>query len=78
MYMLYIVHVHVHVLNSYTLYYLYPLVSGSSAGAAALQPGDMVEVCEGSLVNLQGKVLSINGDSVIIMPKHEELTVSII
>lgn len=49
-------------------------VSGSSAGAAALQPGDMVEVCEGSLVNLQGKVLSINGDAVIIMPKHEELT----
>ena len=56
---------------------LSPLVSGSSAGAAALQPGDMVEVCEGSLVNLQGKVLSINGDAVIIMPKHEELTVSI-
>ena len=36
----------------------------------------MVEVIEGSLANLQGKVLSVTGDTALIMPKHEDLTVS--
>ncbi|XP_025199691.1 transcription elongation factor SPT5-like isoform X2 [Melanaphis sacchari] len=35
--------------------------------------GDNVEVCAGELINLQGKVLSIDGDTVLIMPKHENL-----
>lgn len=38
-------------------------------------PGDTVEVMDGELVNLKGKVQSVDGDKVIIMPDHEELTV---
>ena len=53
----------------------YP-VSSSSSGSAVIQQGDMVEVIEGSLANLQGKVLSVTGDTALIMPKHEDLTVS--
>ena len=45
-------------------------------GAAALQPGDVVEVCEGDLINLQGRVISVEESTVTIMPKHEELRVS--
>ncbi|XP_063117596.1 transcription elongation factor SPT5 isoform X4 [Rattus norvegicus] len=37
------------------------------------QPGDNVEVCEGELINLQGKVLSVDGNKITIMPKHEDL-----
>ncbi|KAE9538527.1 hypothetical protein AGLY_005626 [Aphis glycines] len=37
--------------------------------------GDNVEVCAGELINLQGKVLSIDGDTVLIMPKHDNLNV---
>ena len=57
-------------------FFLHLSVSGSSSGSSAIQQGDMVEVCDGSLANLQGKVLSVTGDSAIIMPKHEDLTVS--
>ena len=53
------------------------LVSGSSAGSAGLQPGDVVEVCEGDLLHLQGTIISIEGDSVTMMPKHEELNVNL-
>ncbi|XP_026821890.1 transcription elongation factor SPT5-like [Rhopalosiphum maidis] len=35
--------------------------------------GDNVEVCAGELINLQGKVLSIDGDTVLIMPIHDNL-----
>ena len=42
----------------------------------ALQPGDVVEVVEGDLMNLQGKVISVEMDTVTIMPKHENLKVS--
>uniref|UniRef100_A0A8B9NF45 Transcription elongation factor SPT5 n=1 Tax=Accipiter nisus TaxID=211598 RepID=A0A8B9NF45_9AVES len=37
------------------------------------QPGDNVEVCEGELINLQGKILSVDGNKITIMPKHEDL-----
>ena len=53
-----------------------PSVNSSRAGAALLQAGDMVEVCEGDLIHLQGKVVSICGDTVTVQPKHEQLTVS--
>ncbi|KAF6200841.1 hypothetical protein GE061_005288 [Apolygus lucorum] len=36
--------------------------------------GDNVEVCSGELINLQGKVISVDGNMVLMMPKHEELT----
>lgn len=39
------------------------------------QPGDNVEVCEGELINLQGRVLSVDGNKITIMPKHEDLKV---
>lgn len=35
--------------------------------------GDNVEVCEGELINLQGKILSIDGPMITVMPKHEDL-----
>jgi transcription elongation factor SPT5 len=35
--------------------------------------GDQVEVCEGELINLQGTVIGIDGDSIRILPKHEAL-----
>ncbi|TSN39346.1 Transcription elongation factor SPT5 [Bagarius yarrelli] len=38
-----------------------------------LQAGDNVEVCEGELINLQGKILSVDGSKITIMPKHEDL-----
>lgn len=33
----------------------------------------MVEVAEGELINLRGKVISVEGDKIIILPEHEEL-----
>ena len=38
-----------------------------------LVPGDFVEVCEGELKNLLGKVTSVDGKTVTILPNHEEL-----
>ena len=37
--------------------------------------GDNVEVCSGELINLQGKIVSIDGNLIIVMPKHEDLHV---
>lgn len=51
-------------------------VSGSATGAAGLEPGDFVEVCEGDLMHLQGYVKSIDGNNVTVLPKHEDLHVS--
>lgn len=42
-----------------------------------LAPGDNIEVIDGELVNLRGKVLSIDGDKVVIQPDHEDLTESL-
>lgn len=36
-------------------------------------PGDHVEVCKGELINLQGTVVGIDGDSIRILSKHEAL-----
>ncbi|CAF3332498.1 unnamed protein product, partial [Rotaria sp. Silwood2] len=33
--------------------------------------GDSIEVCEGELINLQGIIIDINGDSIRVLPKHE-------
>lgn len=38
-----------------------------------LSPGDVVEVCEGELIHLQGKVISIDGNKIMMLPKHEDL-----
>ena len=45
-------------------------------GGASLVPGDVVEVCEGELVHLQGKVMKMEGGIVTVMPEHEDLNVS--
>uniref|UniRef100_A0A131YYN5 Transcription elongation factor SPT5 n=1 Tax=Rhipicephalus appendiculatus TaxID=34631 RepID=A0A131YYN5_RHIAP len=37
-------------------------------------PGDNVEVAEGELVHLQGKIISIDGNKITMLPKHEDLT----
>lgn len=41
-----------------------------------LQAGDNAEVCEGELINLQGKILSVEGNKITLMPKHEDLKVT--
>ena len=41
-----------------------------------LATGDMVEVCEGELVHLQGRVIRIDGNKITMLPKHEDLKVS--
>merc|ERR1719221_1811508 len=41
--------------------------------AHSFSNGDMVEVIEGELINLQGKVIAIDGSKITIMPKHEDL-----
>ncbi len=38
-------------------------------------PGDTVEVIDGELIHLQGKILNIDGNTITIMPKHEDLKV---
>lgn len=46
---------------------------GSKNELFSFAPGDHVEVCEGELVNLQGTIVGIDGDSIRILPKHEAL-----
>ncbi|MFH4973391.1 hypothetical protein AB6A40_000100 [Gnathostoma spinigerum] len=36
-------------------------------------PGDYVEVADGELVNLRGRVQSLDGDKVVVLPDHEDL-----
>uniref|UniRef100_A0A8C4QQR9 Transcription elongation factor SPT5 n=1 Tax=Eptatretus burgeri TaxID=7764 RepID=A0A8C4QQR9_EPTBU len=48
-------------------------VKGKGDKEHSFQPGDNVEVCEGELINLQGQVLSVDGNKITIMPKHEDL-----
>lgn len=36
-------------------------------------PGDKVEVAEGELVHLKGKVMAVDGSKVTMLPSHEEL-----
>ena len=38
-----------------------------------LAPGDLVEVAEGELIHLQGKVIKVEGNKITMMPKHEDL-----
>ena len=41
--------------------------------AHAFSNGDNVEVSEGELVNLQGKVIAVDGSKITILPKHNDL-----
>jgi len=49
---------------------------GREEAAHSFASGDMVRVAEGELINLKGKVLSIDGNTILILPKHEDLKVS--
>lgn len=40
-------------------------------------PGDTVEVCEGELIHLQGKVIRVDGNKITMIPKHEDLKVGV-
>lgn len=51
------------------------IISSGKEREHNLQAGDNVEVCEGELINLQGKILSVDGNKITIMPKHEDLKV---
>ena len=57
----------------------FPFVVGREKGreeaAHSFASGDMVRVAEGELINLKGKVLSIDGNTILILPKHEDLKV---
>ena len=59
--------------------YIYGITVTSSGGDSkvgpTLAPGDIIEVCEGQLMHLQGKVINVEGDVITIMPKHEDLKV---
>ncbi|PVD33727.1 hypothetical protein C0Q70_04987 [Pomacea canaliculata] len=38
-----------------------------------LAPGDVVEVAEGELINLQGKVIKVDGNKITFLPNHKDL-----
>ena len=50
---------------------------GREEATHSFSSGDMVQVSEGELVNLKGKVLTVDGNTILILPKHEDLTVRI-
>uniref|UniRef100_A0A915A8U5 Transcription elongation factor SPT5 n=5 Tax=Parascaris univalens TaxID=6257 RepID=A0A915A8U5_PARUN len=41
--------------------------------AYTFAPGDYVEVADGELVNLRGRVQSVDGEKVVVLPDHEDL-----
>ncbi|GMT24471.1 hypothetical protein PFISCL1PPCAC_15768 [Pristionchus fissidentatus] len=44
-----------------------------SDGGHSFAPGDTVEVTEGELVNLMGKIQSVDGEKIVILPDHQDL-----
>ena len=48
---------------------------GGGVGGVSLVPGDNVEVVEGELKGLEGKVISAAEETITIMPKHDDLKV---
>ena len=61
-----------------TLCLLHIVGSGlhDNVGGVSLVPGDNVEVVEGELKGLEGKVISAAEETITIMPKHDDLKVS--
>lgn len=52
-----------------------PTVKEDKALTHSFSTGDNVEVSEGELINLQGKIIAIDGSMITVMPKHEDLKV---
>ena len=53
------------------------LHEGGSGPTVTLLPGDNVEVVEGELKGLEGKVITTGEDTITILPKHEDLKVHV-
>lgn len=48
--------------------------SGEAVITHCFTPGDVVEVCEGDLKNLRGKIISIEGNTrIVVQPNHSDL-----
>jgi transcription elongation factor SPT5 len=71
-------------LSSYTLLYRFEetpegldidIGTGDKEEASShkFSNGDNVEVVEGELQNLQGRVIAVDGTKITILPKHEDL-----
>ena len=54
-------------------------VSGGKDGLTShnFSAGDNVEVSEGELMYLRGKIVSIDGNKIMVMPKHKDLNEAI-
>lgn len=52
-----------------------PTATRDEVAAHSFSTGDNVEVCQGELMHLQGKILSIDGNFITVKPKHEDLEV---
>ncbi|XP_065199636.1 transcription elongation factor SPT5-like isoform X2 [Planococcus citri] len=50
-----------------------PTANKDESAGQIFSAGDNVEVCQGELIHLQGKILSIDGSFITVMPKHNEL-----
>ena len=49
--------------------------SKDDATEGQFAPGDNVEVIEGELINLQGKIVSVEGNKIVMLPFHDDLKV---
>lgn len=47
--------------------------AGGIDAGEVFAPGDNVVVCEGELANLHGKVITVDGNKVQMLPKHDDL-----
>ncbi|XP_028399581.1 transcription elongation factor SPT5-like [Dendronephthya gigantea] len=50
-----------------------PTKSSKEDAESQFAPGDNVEVVEGELINLQGKIVSVEGNKIVMLPFHEDL-----
>lgn len=55
-----------------------PAKSSKDNAEGQFAPGDNVEVIEGELINLQGKIVSVEGNKIVMLPFHEDLKVGVI
>ncbi|CAL1263965.1 unnamed protein product [Larinioides sclopetarius] len=47
--------------------------SGQDDASHSFSPGDNVEVCEGELIHLRGRVIAVDGNKVTMIPDHADL-----
>ena len=49
------------------------MASGKEETTHNFSTGDAVEVCEGELIHLRGKIVAIDENKITVLPKHEDL-----